>query len=233
MIALTLALSCAFLPGSAGGVPHGPQPTAIPAAAGSDSTAPAAPLPGGVLVADGGFGGELDIVSHTAQVTIHGGIAVTDVEQVFLNKEDRIVEALYLFPVPKGASVANFSMWIGGTEMVGEVLEKERARQIYESYKQTRRDPGLLEQVDFKTFEMRIFPIAANAEQRISISYYQELDFDHDQATYVYPLATTPRDGLVQQTTGRFAITFDWILGERQGRRQRDQVGIVFLGDFA
>jgi Ca-activated chloride channel family protein len=52
-------------------------------------------------------------------------------------------------------------MWINGKEMVGEVLEKKRAREIYNSYKQVRRDPGLLEQTDYKTFEMRIFPINA------------------------------------------------------------------------
>ncbi|MGZ8938859.1 MAG: VIT domain-containing protein [Limisphaerales bacterium] len=77
------------------------------------------------------------------------------------------MEALYTFPVPKGASVANFSIWINGKEMVGEVLEKKRAREIYESYKQTCRDPGLLEEVDYKTFQMRIFPIQPLAEQRV------------------------------------------------------------------
>ena len=81
-------------------------------------------------------------------------------------------------------------MWINGKEMVGEVVEKKRAREIYESYKQVKRDPGLLEQVDYKRFEMRIFPIAAGAEQRVKITYSQELDYDHDTATYVYPLAT-------------------------------------------
>ena len=79
--------------------------------------------------------------------------------------------------MPKNASVSNFSMWINGKEMIGEVVEKQRARQIYESYKQTRRDPGLLEQVDYKRFEMRIFPIAAGAEQRVRIAYYQESRF--------------------------------------------------------
>ena len=113
-----------------------------------------------------------------------------------------MVEALYTFPVPKGASVSNFSMWIGGKEMIGEVVEKQRAREIYESYKQTRRDPGLLEQVDYKRFEMRIFPIAAGAEQRVKLTYYQELDSDHDWATYVYPLATVSRPGIDQQTHG-------------------------------
>lgn len=162
----------------------------------------------GLLVADGGFGGELEIREHDVNVTINNGIAVTDVKQVFLNKEDRIVEALYTFPVPKGASVSNFSMIINGKEMIGEVVEAKRAKEIYESYKQTKRDPGLLEQVDFKTFEMRIFPIPARAEQHVRVTYCQELDIDHDWATYVYPLATTSR-GAKEKTTGRFSVTVD------------------------
>ncbi len=161
----------------------------------------------GMLIADGGLGGVLTIEEHTAQVTINNGVAVTEVTQVFRNTENRQVEALYLFPVPEGATVANFSMWIGGKEMIGEVVEKERARKIYNSYKRVRRDPGLLEQVDYKNFEMRIFPIEANAEQRVQIAYYQELNFDHDWATYVYPLATAPRAGVDAQVSGRFGLT--------------------------
>ena len=163
----------------------------------------------GLLIADGGFGGQLTIKDHDVRVTINNGVAVTQIEQVFVNQEDRIVEALYTFPVPKGASVSNFSMWIGGKEMIGEVVEKQRAREIYESYKRTRRDPGLLEQVDYKTFEMRVFPIAARAEQKIRVTYYQELDADHDRATYVYPLATVTRKGIDQTTSGRFSLTLD------------------------
>lgn len=163
----------------------------------------------GLLVADGGFGGMLEIVEHDVQVTINNGIAVTEVNQVFLNKENRQVEALYTFPVPKRASVSNFSMWINGREMVGEVLEKKRAREIYNSYKQRRRDPGLLEQVDYKTFEMRIFPIAPKARQKVQITYYQELDFDHDWATYVYPLATTTRAQADSRVSGRFSVAAD------------------------
>ena len=163
----------------------------------------------GMLVATDGFGGVLKIKDQDVHVTINNGVAVTEVEQVFVNTEQRVVEALYTFPVPNKASVSNFSMWINGKEMVGEVVEKERARQIYNSYKQVRRDPGLLEQVDFKRFEMRIFPIPAGGEQRVKITYYQELDFDHDAATYVYPLATTVGGRADERTTGRFACTLD------------------------
>lgn len=78
---------------------------------------------------DGGFGGVLEIREHEIQVVING-VAVTHVTQVFHNTENRQVEALYTFPVPKGASVANFSMWINGKEMIGKVLEKQRFRKI-------------------------------------------------------------------------------------------------------
>lgn len=171
-------------------------------------TAPSAPA-AGLLIADGGLGGVLEIREQEVRVTINNGVALTEIDQTFVNTESRIVEALYTFPVPKGASVSNFSMWIAGKEMVGEVVERERARQIYDSYKQVRRDPGLLEQVDFKTFEMRIFPIPAGAEQRIHIAYYQELDFDHNWATYVYPLATVTRADIDQRTTGHFSVSVD------------------------
>ena len=163
----------------------------------------------GLLIADGGLGGVLEVKEHDVQVTINNGIAVTKVTEVFRNTENRQVEALYTFPVPRGASVASFSMWINGKEMVGEVLEKKRAREIYDSYKQARRDPGLLEQADYKTFEMRIFPIAPGSEQKVQMSYYQELDFDHEWATYVYPLATATRKDLDTRATGRFAFALD------------------------
>jgi Ca-activated chloride channel family protein len=163
----------------------------------------------GMLIADGGLGGQLEIKEHSVNVTINNGIAVTQVTEVFQNMESRQVEGLYTFPVPNNASVANFSMWIGGKEMVGEVLEKNKARQIYNSYKQARRDPGLLEQVDYKTFEMRVFPIAPRAEQKVQVTYYQELDVDHDWATFVYPLATTTRGPINSVATSKFALTLN------------------------
>jgi Ca-activated chloride channel homolog len=171
--------------------------------------APSSVRGAGLLIADGGLGGVLEVKEHAVQVTINNGITVTKVTEIFHNTEKRQVEALYTFPVPRGASVANFSMWINGKEMVGEVLEKQRAREIYNSYKQIRRDPGLLEQTDYRTFEMRIFPIAPEADQKVEITYYQDLNYDNDTATYIYPLATVTRKGVDTRTTGKFTIGFD------------------------
>jgi len=163
----------------------------------------------GLLVSDGGLGGVLRIDEHSVRVTVNNAIATTEVTQVFRNTENRQIEALYTFPVPRGATVSNFSMWINGKEMVGEVVEKNRAREIYNSYKQQKRDPGLLEQTDFKTFELRIFPIAPNAQTKIQLTYYQELDIDNDWATYVYPLATSTSRPADQKVAGKFALSLE------------------------
>ncbi|HEX4073227.1 MAG TPA: hypothetical protein VHX68_18755, partial [Planctomycetaceae bacterium] len=42
----------------------------------------------GLLIADGGLGGVLEIDEHTVRVTINNGIAVTEVTQVFRNTEN-------------------------------------------------------------------------------------------------------------------------------------------------
>src|SRR5213592_2546836 len=67
---------------------------------------PAALRAAGLLIADGGLGGVLEVKEHDVQVTINNGVAVTKVTEVFHNTENRQVEALYTFTVPRCASVA-------------------------------------------------------------------------------------------------------------------------------
>ncbi len=163
----------------------------------------------GLLIADNGNGGILDFTDHSVHVWIHDGVAVTEVTQVFKNNENRQVEALYTFPVPRDASVSNFSMWIGGKEMIGEVVEKQRAREIYDSYRRVKRDPGLLEQTDYRTFEMHVFPIAPLAEQKVRITYYQQLEIDDDWATYTYPLQSNTRHAVNSRVSGKFSFDLE------------------------
>ncbi len=163
----------------------------------------------GLLIADNGNGGILDITDHSVHVSIHDGVAITEVTQVFKNNENRQVEALYTFPVPRDASVSNFSMWIGGKEMIGEVIEKQRAREIYDSYRRAKRDPGLLEQTDYRTFEMHVFPIAPLAEQKVRITYYQQLEIDDDWATYTYPLQSNTRHAVNSRVSGNFSFDLE------------------------
>ena len=59
----------------------------------------------------------LAMVNHKVTITIDDQVATTRIEQTFRNHTDRPLEATYLFPVPKGASVRKFTMWVDGKEI--------------------------------------------------------------------------------------------------------------------
>src|SRR5690606_14313170 len=86
----------------------------------------------------------LSIREQHVTVDVEDGYAVTEVEQVFHNPHDRDFEAWYSFPVPRQAAVAEFTVWIDGKPVTGEVLEKQKAREVYEQEKAAGRDAGLM-----------------------------------------------------------------------------------------
>src|SRR5262245_47117263 len=71
----------------------------------------------------------LAMLNHRVTVNIEDQVAQTRVEQTFRNHTDRALEATYIFPVPKGASVDRFTMWVNGKETKGELVEADKARQ--------------------------------------------------------------------------------------------------------
>lgn len=134
----------------------------------------------------------LAIISHTVDVEISDNVARTKVMQVFYNRENRQLEATYLFPLPKGANVTDFAMFMNGKRMRGEVLERHEARRIYEDIVRRLRDPALLEYFDGKVFKVNIFPIPARGKQKIEIQFAQALPMDSGIAHYVYPMRIDP-----------------------------------------
>ena len=120
--------------------------------------------------------------------TIDNQVATTHVTQEFLNSTNQQLECTYIFPVPKGAAIRDFSMYINGKLQKGELVEKEKARQVYEEIVRRARDPGLLEYVDGTILRMRVFPVPANGTQKIEIEYSEMVPMDSGLAEYVFPL---------------------------------------------
>src|SRR4051794_40824020 len=77
-----------------------------------------------------GIGGGY-IKSHPVTVKIEDQIAVTKVEQVFVNESNRPAEGTYLFPLPVGAAVSNLVMYINGVPIQAQLLDAKQAQQIY------------------------------------------------------------------------------------------------------
>lgn len=132
----------------------------------------------------------LRVKSHLVTVEVKDRVAVTDVDQVFANPNPRQLEGTYLFPLPKGAAIDRFSMWVDGKETSAELLDAAKAREIYEGIVREMRDPALLEYAEQGLFKARIFPIEANGEKRVRIRYAEILPSSEGTFSYRYPLAT-------------------------------------------
>ena len=130
------------------------------------------------------------IEKHLVDVSIQSSVATTKVTQVFRNPNNLILEGSYLFPIPDEASITEFTMIMNGKEVRGEVLEKDKARRIYEGIVRSMRDPALLEYVGRDLFRASVFPIPARGVVQVSLTYVQELKREGGIVEYRYPLKT-------------------------------------------
>ncbi len=132
----------------------------------------------------------LEVKYHHVDVKIREQAAVTYIDQEFYNPTQSRLEGYYLFPIPKGAIIKKFSMFVNGKETEAELLDAKKARKIYEDIVRQQRDPALLEYQDRDLFKARIFPIEPRSTKRVKISYNQILTRDNGTIEYLYPLNT-------------------------------------------
>ncbi len=132
----------------------------------------------------------LTIRYHRVDVTIDNQVATTHIDQVFVNEGQFTAEGTYLFPLPQGATVSEFTMWVNGQPIQPQILEADEARRIYNNIVRRMRDPALLEYIGTNAIQANVFPIGPGEERRIEIEYQQVLDVENGLVHYVYPLNT-------------------------------------------
>jgi len=132
----------------------------------------------------------LTVKYHRVDVKIISQVAKTSIDQVFINNHHRDIEGVFIFPLPEKAAISEFSMYIGDKKIEGEILDREKARRIYEDIVRKLKDPALLEYVGRNMFRARVYPIPARGEKRIKISYAEILKAETNLVRYNYPLNT-------------------------------------------
>ena len=75
-----------------------------------------------------------------------------------------------------------------GNLVEGELIERGRARQVYQTIVNSRRDPAILEQIGDNLFKMRVFPIPARGVKRILLDYTVPLEADGAGSAFRLPL---------------------------------------------
>jgi Ca-activated chloride channel family protein len=135
----------------------------------------------------------LAMVNHDVNIRIEDQVAVTKVTQTFRNPSSQQLEATYVYPVPKGASVKKFVMWVDGKEVTGELVEADKARTIYTDIVRRIQDPGLLEYVGSNLLRLRVFPIPPHGDQKLAVSFTSIAEQQDGLVEYVYPLRTSAK----------------------------------------
>ncbi len=132
----------------------------------------------------------LRVEYHHVTVTIKDQVAITEIDQVFVNPNDQRLEGQYIFPIPEGARIDKFSMDVNGKMVDAELLDAAKARKIYEDIVRSMKDPALLEYAGRGMFKARIFPIEPHSKKQVKLRYTQLLKQDSGVTSYTYPLNT-------------------------------------------
>ena len=128
------------------------------------------------------------------RVTVDHDLAVTEVDQTFVNPSSDTVEGIYAFRTPPGAVLHRFGVDRAGEIVWGKVKESAAAKAQYESnvYEGSTEDPALLSWVGPGVYSARLYPIEPGKRRRVVTRYAEWLSRQGakaDRRLYVYPMA--------------------------------------------
>jgi hypothetical protein len=151
----------------------------------------------------------LAIEEAVVDIRVAGGVARTEMELVFRNDSDRMVEGEFTLPLPAGATVSSYALEVNGALREAVAVEKERARNAYESIKRQMIDPGIVERQAGNVYRTRVFPVPAKGTKRLRIGYVESLARGADGIRYRVPLKF---EGLLATFRAEIAVPNDAVL---------------------
>jgi tetratricopeptide (TPR) repeat protein len=128
------------------------------------------------------------------KVSVEQDFAITEVDEVFFNPSSEVVEGVYRFRTPEGASLHRFGVDRDGVVVWGRVKEKAAAAAQYQSnvYQGSTEDPALLEWDAPGVYRARLYPIGPGETRRVVVRYAEWLGrsgANAERRLYVYPMA--------------------------------------------
>lgn len=172
--------------------------------------------------------GTLALVALNVDGKAAGDLVETSVEHIFHNDGDARLEGSFRFPLPKGAILTGLAMEIDGKLMEGELVERDKARKVYEAIVDSMRDPALLEWEHGNTFKLRVFPIEPKSDKRVVLRFLAPLRDGTKGREWVYSARAPGMQGKLD----KFAVRLDGkTIVERKGWTPGEDV-VVPMGSF-
>jgi len=130
----------------------------------------------------------LPIKQLTVDITVEDQVARVALDQTFHNNAAQDLEGVYRFAIPPDAALQRLAMYVDGKLTESAVVERMRARRIYEELVYRRVDPALLEWAGTGRLSLRVYPLKAEEDKRLMLAYTQSLAKLYDDYTLTVPL---------------------------------------------
>jgi Ca-activated chloride channel family protein len=124
---------------------------------------------------------------------VSGPTARARITQIFHNPTDGWVEAVYVYPLPDSGAVDTLKMVIGDRIVIGDIKERQQARQIYERAKSAGHKATLLEQERPNIFTNSVANIGPGEAVLVQIEYQEPVRQSGEQFSLRVPLVVAPR----------------------------------------
>lgn len=116
----------------------------------------------------------------SVDVVVVGRLAKTTIELAFRNPNARVLEGELLFPLLDGQQVSGFALDFDGKWRPAVPVEKARGQEIFEEIIRGRIDPALLEATQGNNYKLRVYPIPARGERKVSLTISERLPEKRD-----------------------------------------------------
>jgi len=132
-----------------------------------------------------------------------GSFHLTQVYGYSKEQMDKVLEAVYRFPLPGDAAVTGVTVRFGEVEIRAELKERGEAEKEYEEAKQEGRQAALATRESPDVFTLQVAGIQRDEDVAVETSYVQLAKPEGDAWSLRVPLTTAPRYVRSDELTSR------------------------------
>lgn len=129
------------------------------------------------------------------EATVADGVLHARVRQVYRNDGDLCIHTRYIFPLPHRAAISAMEMRIGDRRVVGQIRQRDEAREEFERAREEGQSASLLDQERPNVFAMELANVLPGETTEVVVDYVERLAPVDGVYAFTFPTVVSPRYG--------------------------------------
>ncbi|MBP7533472.1 MAG: VWA domain-containing protein [Chitinophagales bacterium] len=132
----------------------------------------------------------VSLTSETAKVDIADGKAKVEIVQTFYNPLGDTIPSYFLFPVPQGTTLNDFTIMVGEDKYRAEKYSPAQSLIVFQELVKRTKKPDYWQYANGETYRMLIYKTLPRQTVKLTITYTQNLHKKDNVYSFNYPLNT-------------------------------------------